>query len=104
MKNTVFHFILICCSALFLLLILFDSYEVPILTSLIQLFGNAIADLESPIDGIVESFEVISVFFTEGEAINIQDLLDLFTFPFVFIGRIIIVLYNILVGLVEIFS
>ena len=104
MKNTVFHFVLICCCGLFLLTLLFDYSDSPNLQEIIQLIGNSISNVENPIQGVIEAFEVISVFFTEGETISIQDLLDLFIFPFKFFGSIIQVLFNILKGLTEIFT
>lgn len=104
MKNSIFHFVLICCCCLFLLTLLFDYSDSPNLQEIIQLVGNSISNVENPVDGVTESLEVISVFFTEGKTISIQDLLDLFIFPFKFIGSIILVLYNILQGLSEIFT
>lgn len=104
MKKTVFHFILISCCCLFLLTLLFDYSDSPNFQEIIQLIGNSISGVENPMDGVIDAFEVISVFFTEGETISIQNLLDLFLFPFKFIGSIIQVLYNILKGLSEIFT
>ena len=104
MKKTIFHFTLISCCCLFILTLLFDYSDSPDLQEIIQLIGNSISDVENPMDGVIDAFEVISVFFTEGETISIQNLLDLFLFPFKFIGSIIQVLYNILKGLSEIFT
>lgn len=104
MKKTVFHFILISCCGLFLLSLLYDSNSQPDLQAALQAIGNSIAEFQSPITHIIQSFKAIADFFEGGDIPDFIDVLRLFIFPFEFIAAVLRTIENILSDLWEVMS
>mgnify|MGYP003473034605 CR=1 FL=1 len=104
MKKTIFHFVIICCSGLFLLSILFNQNSQPDLEAALQVIGNSIAEFQNPISRVIDSFKSIGDFFAGGEIPDFIDVFRLFILPFEFMSAILRTIENILSGLWEVFQ
>lgn len=104
MKKTVFHFVLISCSGLFLLSLLFNQNTQPDLQAALQAIGNSISEFQNPISQVIDSFKSIGDFFAGGEIPDLIDVMRLFILPFEFMAALLRTIENILSGLWEIFS
>lgn len=104
MKNTVFHFILICCCGLFLLSILFNYNSQLNLEVIIQAIGSPLTEFQNPFALIIDSFNTIADFFDGGEIPDFIDVMRLFILPFEFMGTLLRAIVNILSNISEVFN
>jgi hypothetical protein len=104
MKNSVFHFVLICCTGLFLLSLLFDQNSQPDLQAALQAIGNSVSEFQNPVSQVIESFKSIGDFFAGGEIPDFIDVMRLFILPFEFMASLLRTIESILRGLWEVFS